>query len=279
MEKKMDVNKIKRVEIFKDTMERIENNAELAALTKIAVAKTVLYGEDCVLPNADSVSDSVTAIIKVENKRTFEAARELDEKYNKVAVLNFASGTNPGGGVVKGSNAQEECLCRTSNLFPCLNQPNLLDGYYGYHKRQGGWIYSDRIIYTPRVTVFKTDEKLPEYTEDWFQVGVISATAPNLRNLDKLSVKFSKIALKATIKSRIEKVLDVAIANGAEALVLGAWGCGAFKWPPLLVANAFDEVLSEKRYAHHFKEIVFAVLVIRDTDRENFDTFTKVLVK
>ena len=61
------------------------------------------------------------AKIIVSTKRTFEAAAGYAGQ--KVAVHNFASATNPGGGVTRGSSAQEECLCRCSVLYFCLSVP------------------------------------------------------------------------------------------------------------------------------------------------------------
>ena len=65
--------------------------------------------------------------ISVTMNRTFEAAQKLLYKYQneRIAVLNFDSATNPGGGVVNGARAQEESLCRCSTLYPCLNQKYL----------------------------------------------------------------------------------------------------------------------------------------------------------
>ena len=59
--------------------------------------------------------------------------------------------------------------------------------------------------------------------------------------------------------SRIRNILEAAIDNEVEALVLGAFGCGAFRNPPRLVAGAFRDILLEKRYRHAFSNVVFAV--------------------
>lgn len=65
----------------------------------------------------------------VTKSKTFEAAMRLRKERPdaKIAVLNFASATNPGGGVKSGSSAQEESLCRCSTLYPTLNQRKLWD--------------------------------------------------------------------------------------------------------------------------------------------------------
>jgi hypothetical protein len=44
-----------------------------------------------------------------------------------------------------------------------------------------------------------------------------------------------------------------------QALVLGAFGCGAFKNPPELVSGIFKNILKNEGYKEHFSKIVFAV--------------------
>jgi uncharacterized protein (TIGR02452 family) len=110
------------VAIFKDTEKLCRTNGKLAASLKKSVAgqKVILEDDELVLSDADRGRFGETpAKVVVSAKRTFEAASVY--KDTKVAVLNFASASNPGGGVVRGANAQEECLCRCSDLYFCLN--------------------------------------------------------------------------------------------------------------------------------------------------------------
>ncbi|MGN1247548.1 MAG: TIGR02452 family protein, partial [Paludibacteraceae bacterium] len=99
----------------------------------------------------------------------------------KVCVLNFASATNPGGGVENGASAQEECICRCSTLYPCLTAPAMSDGFYKPHRLSKNPLHNDDIIYTPDVLVLKDDDyhMLPKP----FAVDVITCAAPNLRSV------------------------------------------------------------------------------------------------
>ena len=83
----------------------------------------------------------------------------------------------------------------------------------------------------------------------------------------------------------MEYVLNVAVVHKTEAIVLGAWGCGVFKWPPRLVAIMFKELLVEKGLINHFKHIVFALASDKEFHSqfdkfnfENFNTFQEVLL-
>lgn len=109
---------------------------------------------------------------------------------------------------------------------------------------------------------------MPE--ESWYQTDVITCAAPNVRNMEQVNQN----ELLQLFKKRIEHILQVAIINGRTDIVLGAFGCGAFKNPPFLVARAFKEVLSQ--YRGYFDKIVFAVLATPYND-ENFKVFPKFL--
>ena len=76
-----------------------------------------LYEDD--YPAFDSKKIRDTAV-SVTGDRSYQAAMRLhkDNPGAKIAVMNFANAFHAGGGVAKGCSAQEECLCRTSTLYP-----------------------------------------------------------------------------------------------------------------------------------------------------------------
>jgi len=143
------------VTIFKDTEYLVRTNKRIKESVQNSTnkQKLILENTELTVPALDKfVSD---AKVVVSKKRTYEAA----ERYRgqKVAVLNFASASNPGGGVVRGASAQEECLCRCSGLYFCLDMQQMWDGFYGPHRRTHNPMHNDDIIYTPNVLVFKSD--------------------------------------------------------------------------------------------------------------------------
>ncbi|MCM1307722.1 MAG: TIGR02452 family protein [Butyrivibrio sp.] len=204
-----------------------------------------------------------------EALKSLEAAEKYAPKY-KTAVLNFANPIEAGGGVLRGADAQEEYLCRASNLYNIISDAAVAE-YYNTHKRlmraaadDSVFIGTDSLIYSPNVTVFKDmgggvsgEEKILRDSKDWFHIDVITCAAPfSDRPISQNQGK----ELFVIFKRRIANIFEAAIENDAEALVLGAWGCGAFNNPPEIVAEAFKEVLSEERYLSAFEKVVFAVM-------------------
>jgi uncharacterized protein (TIGR02452 family) len=186
--------------------------------------------------------------VDVTNESTLEAARRLG---GDVACLVFASARNPGGGFRNGAQAQEESIARASALYPCL----LAAGdFYRYHRAHDDLAYSDRVIYSPAVPVFRDDKGtlLPEP----YPVSFLTAAAPNrgaiLRNQPERADGIAEALLRRAVR-----VLRVAATHGHRRLVLGAWGCGVFGNDPTTVAEAFRVALRDNRYFDH---VVFAVL-------------------
>ncbi len=49
------------------------------------------------------------------------------------------------------------------------------------------------------------------------------------------------------------------VEHGKDALVLGAFGCGAYKLPSDAVAALFRQVMDEPEFADKFRLLVFAI--------------------
>lgn len=271
------------VTVFKDTERLCKENKKLSEAVRESVArqKLILESENMETPRLDVFAEPAEVV--VSKKRTFEAASKY--KGNQIAVHNFASATNPGGGVVKGSNAQEECLCRCSGLYFCLNTPEMWNGFYTPHRNAHDPVHNDDIIYTPEIIVFKTDERVPKLMEekDWYSVNVITCAAPNLRIYPGNSYNTGDGNKKAVMndrdllvlhEKRFRRILNIAVVEGNDTIILGAFGCGAFENKPEVVARASRNVIGEYLYA--FKTIEYAIYC-NPRDERNYETFERVL--
>ena len=270
-------------EIFRDTEKFCKKNEKIKSSTsKAATAQKLILEADQV--HAGSLDRfSGRAKIVVSKKRSYEAAATY--KGMKTAVHNFASASNPGGGVTNGASAQEECLCRCSNLYFCLNTPAMWEGFYTPHRRAHDPLHNDDIIYTPGITVFKSDTAAPALMPEdrWYDVDVITCAAPNLREKPSNaynsgdgtgSVRITDNELSAIHVKRLKRILDVAVAEGDEVIILGAFGCGAFMNNPSVVALAAKDVI--KDYMNAFKVIEFAIYC-SPRDERNYEIFKRVL--
>lgn len=193
----------------------------------------------------------------VSGKRSYEAAKGY--KGRKVAVLNYANNHHIGGAPYS-AGAQEESLCRCSTLLPCLMAMNT--PFYERHRQmysngQMNFMGNDDLIYTPDVVVFKTDERTePLYPQmmprdEWYKVNVITCAAPQL--IGKISLPDG---YEEAIRSRVKRILDVAAMNGNEVIILGAWGCGAFRNPIETVSRIMVELV--RHYDFHVVEFALA---------------------
>lgn len=77
------------------------------------------------------------------------------------------------------------------------------------------------------------------------------------------------------MRHRIRNIFEVAIANGVDNLVLGAFGCGAFNNPPEMAAGVFKRLLIDNRYASYFEKVAFAIKKTRDVC-PNYEAFKSV---
>ncbi|MER7840748.1 TIGR02452 family protein [Streptomyces sp. NPDC096040] len=195
----------------------------------------------------------VETVVEVTGESSLEAARRLADA--PVAVLNFASAHNPGGGYLNGAQAQEEALCRASALYACQLHAR---AFYDHHRAHRDPFYSDRVIHSPAVPVFRDDRG--GLLQEPYRAGFLTSAAPNAGVIRRTTPERAG-ELAGALAVRAERVLEVAAANGYRRLVLGAWGCGVFQNDPRQVAGAFRGLLGPGgRFERTFEHVVFGVL-------------------
>lgn len=267
----MENNRSRRAKIAEDTLRILKqgfytNHAgevvSIAALLAHAKESTRLYrSEDfhhmAALRDDMDQQRCFHTTFEVTNETTLQAAHRLasDISEDSTLCLNFASARNPGGGFLKGSQAQEESLARASGLYPCIAQ---MTEYYETNRRQRSGLYTDYMIYSPDVPIFRNDGAA--LLEQPYVAGILTAPAVNrgavARNEPRRLSQVNKV-----MSQRIEKILLVCANHHHTTLVLGAWGCGAFRNSPEEIAALFARHLFENPlFKQRFKKIVFAVL-------------------
>ena len=203
--------------------------------------------------------------VRVENSDCVLAAKRLiDEGYNP-AMLNLADLYVPGGLVEFGSGAQEENLCRRSNLILSLYQfsrdrirqypdlglaPN--GDQYPMDEQFGG-------IYSGTVTFFRGPESDGYPFEDvTYNIPVISVAAISGPRIGRDGLMFPEET--ALTLDKMRTIFRIAKANFHDSLVLSAMGCGAFANPPAHIAKLFHQVIEEDEFRNIFKLIDFAII-------------------
>ncbi|MFE6847442.1 TIGR02452 family protein [Streptomyces sp. NPDC057686] len=249
---------------------RSGRQVSLAAALAEARAGTRIYGPNQVIPDENFPARRWETAVEVTGESSTVAARRLAADVPApvsgaaVAVLNFASARNPGGGYVRGAKAQEEALCRASALYETLLEA---PEYYEIHRAGRSTFYTDRVIHSPGVPVFRDDRG--ELLDTPFRAGFLTSPAPNAGTIRRQEPERAA-EIPAALARRAERVLETATLHGYPRLVLGAWGCGVFRNDPAEVAEAFRALLAG-RFAGVFERVAFAVLDRDPGPREAFE--------
>jgi uncharacterized protein (TIGR02452 family) len=202
-------------------------------------------------------AEHLHTVFEVVNETTLQGCSRLIKsgQYQRIAALNFASAKNPGGGFLAGANAQEESLARSSALYKSLMQ---CPTFYSFHRQQQTSLYSDRIIYSPDCPIFRKDDGT--WRDAPLLVDFITSPAPNAGSIMK-NEPHNVSLIESVLHERSSKVLALATANGCDAIVLGAWGCGVFRNDPDMVSEIFWEHLGPHgQFSGRFRKVVFSVL-------------------
>lgn len=177
-----------------------------------------------------------------------------------MAVLAFASFTNPGGGYIQGYLGQEATLCADSYLYNVLDRQRK---WYGENRRRNinCELYRNRALVVPAVRFDRNH--VHAYAD------VIVAAAPNAKRA-RQEYRVSDDALLDALRDRIRFVLAICDELGREKLVLGAWGCDNNGFDAEAVAELFREELASGDFK--VKQVFFAVPSTRwDEDFAKFE--------
>lgn len=209
--------KQKRVDIFNNTLEIIKditvngNNYYLSDIYKVK--------EGSFTGNI-SVVDNNSIDCFIDNYRKDEQNR-LEKKY---AILNFADFIYAGGLVLKGGSAQEECLCRATNLYTYIFGDPLYDEHKKMMRRKVcGYEFNSDAIYSKDVAVVKTGSAY-NVLERLIYCDIITICAPNIKKAN-----LNDESLYNIMKDRWARVVSIANDNNIDTLIVGAWGCGVFR--------------------------------------------------
>lgn len=205
-----------------------------------------------VLPEVTVLDASATQAI-LDNGRGYA-------QFCDMAVLAFASFTNPGGGYIQGYLGQEATLCADSYLYNVLDKQRK---WYGENRRRNinCELYRNRALVVPAV---RFDRKHVHAYAD-----VIVAAAPNAKRA-RQEYRVSDDALLDALRDRIRFVLAICDELGREKLVLGAWGCDNNGFDAEAVAEIFRKELASGDFK--VKQVFFAVPSTRwDEDFAKFE--------
>jgi hypothetical protein len=306
-------------EIAESTIENIKQGSfsfgdisyDLGASVEHLKQHTIYYPPDSVLstwsltppsqPSDPSVSNSATDL-SILQLSVLEGARHLSriqpksENHSRIGVLNFASAKKPGGGFLKGAQAQvgtfillsstfivlpvnflqEESLARSSTLYPSL-MTDTAQQFYRLHKHdpKDGY-YSHSMIYSPRVVLFRDDRG--NWNEP-LEVDILVSAAVNaglVRRKLRETGSTDESMLEAAMRERMARVLFLFERQGVKDLVLGSFGTGVFRNKVDLVATIWADLLSidGARFKDSFNRVVFAIL-----DEKTFDEFRETFEK
>lgn len=228
--------------------------AEEAAETEPAPAAE----EPAPVPPEVTVLDASATQAILDNGRGYA-------QFCDMAVLAFASFTNPGGGYIQGYLGQEATLCADSYLYNVLDKQRK---WYGENRRRNinCELYRNRALVVPAVRFDRNH--VHAYAD------VIVAAAPNAKRA-RQEYRVSDDALLDALRDRIRFVLAICDELGREKLVLGAWGCENNGFDAEAVAELFRKELASGDFK--VKQVFFAVPSTRwDQD---FAKFEHVLAK
>lgn len=253
------------------TAKAVSHTEEMSRQYKIEIEKaiknTITYNPNFVSKKNKSCQMSISL---VDLTSTEAVIKYSGKEHGKVALLNFASYTHPGGGYIVGSHAQEEILCEHSYLYNVLS--SFKDSFYKWNNKfKNNSLYLNRALYSPDILFSEVDTINVKAGSVY--CDVITCASPNKKAAQN-NKKYKKEDNTEALEERIKFILDIAKDNNVDTLILGAFGCGAFGQDPKEVANIFKRYLSTTHKC--FKKVIFAIP--KCYGKTNYEVFKKILM-
>lgn len=215
-------------------------------------------------------------VFSTVNADCLAVAKELLDKGYNPCVMNLADAYVACGMYKRGSRAQEESLCRATTLSRSLFQffkatTGKADRYamdvnveikeyaYPLDLNYGG-------VYSPNVTVFRNAHDLYTFAEETYRVGIVSVAALDFNEKHGKNLEYKAKGGGFTsegeeiMKNKIRTIYRIALVNGHDSLIAGAFGCGAFRLSADKVAHLFLEIINEAEFKNKFAKVIFAIL-------------------
>ena len=270
------MNRATRVAISQETLQIIESGAyrngagdlvSIQPATSRAIAATRLFKPDDFPSSADPIRLDAPTVFELTDETTLAAASRIRDEDDDALILNFASARNPGGGFLSGSQAQEESLARSSSLYPCLNAQFEM---YDFNRANDSCLYSDWMIYSPKVPVFRDDDGALLDTP--YMASFISSPAVNAGAVRHNEPECAT-SIDSVNRQRARKFLWIANQHRHRTLILGAWGCGVFQNDPHAIARMFHDLLTGE-FSAGFERVIMAVYD-KTADRHVYGAFAE----
>jgi uncharacterized protein (TIGR02452 family) len=236
---------------------------------------------ELIAPSTPSMTKRLhTPQLKVSSQDCLELAQEYVQNGHKTAVLIFASPIEPGGGFADGTNGQEEHICYRSEMiafFQYQMSPDTIDQETSFYRSplfcdpnsllhrgiRENIFHPGGLIHTPDVLVFRASQAQEfAFLDIPFRVGMLTSPAPVnpvLVSLNNGKIGYRSKEAYEKVKITLRTHLQAACDAKYDAIVLGAFGCGAFSNPPDAIAQIYKEIIDDD-FSAVPPHIAFAIL-------------------
>lgn len=209
-------------------------------------AEIVEEAAEAAEPAADGAAAPVAAETVTKVVTSFAPEALYRDASGKTLIVDPGAFTRPGGAYEDGAFGPEQILCSESNLYPvlCAHKRDFYDKNRDYRR---GSLFTDRALYVPEVLFSREG--------DVRRADVLVIAEP-IRAYALENHRSEREADKA-LADRIEAIFRIAAANGAETLIMGAFGCGRNGYPAEQVIGLIRDWIAANPGA--VPNVVFAV--------------------